>query len=162
MGIYEKLQYLDHERTLQRLVEKLPNALKGRWCDQASQYWETHRCHLRFADPIKFVKKVAAAANNPYYRKKALRDLQTGNASNNQKSQVQSPSFATNVTEREKTCCSYCAIEEHQNEIGNDLAKIKLDERRMVIIGKGLCWGYLKIGHRASMCKNQVTCNICK
>lgn len=73
MGIYEDLSHLDHERTIQRLVEKLSSKLKARWCDQASDYWETHRCRLRFVDFARFVERAAAAANNPYYSKKALR-----------------------------------------------------------------------------------------
>lgn len=163
MGIFEDLHHLDHERTIQRLVEKLSANLKARWCDHASDYWETHRCRLRFADFVRFVEKAAAAASNPYYSKKALRELRLSNNNETQRPCAQSAAFATCTKGNWKQdMCSYCAVGGHHIANCMELAKFKLEDWRGLIMSKGLCWGCLEAGHRSAFCKNKEFCQICK
>lgn len=71
-------------------------------------------------------------------------------------------SFATTAKELGKNMCLYCAVDGHHIANCKELAKIKLEDRRSVITGKGLCWGCLEAVHRAATCKNKALYEICK
>lgn len=69
MPIHEGLRCLDHERSMQRIVEKLPPALRGKWCDFVSDLNRNNNKRPKFSDLAAFIERAAASANEPYFSK---------------------------------------------------------------------------------------------
>ena len=59
------LNKLDNPDTLQKIVEKLPFALRRRWRDIADSITEEQKRDITIEDVTEFVDKRATAANHP-------------------------------------------------------------------------------------------------
>lgn len=143
---------------MQRIVEKLPLALRGKWCDFVSDVNRKGNRKPRFSVMAAFVERAAASANEPYFSKKAMCELRQGKQGQISKPPANSASFATQDVSRK---CLYCgASGDHVSNCG-DMGKLSLPERKWVVADRGLCWGCLNAGHAAKQCRQRLICSIC-
>ena len=161
MDSAESLHELNHTKSLQMLVSKLPYNLRSSWRTIAYVLEEERARAVTFADLVGFVDRQARIASNPTFGTLAVDSRQKDQGRNQRSQPSRRHAFATNAKDqtRDKTnntkSCTYCEGEsKHVILECRKFAKLEPNEKSDSCFSKGLCFGCLEVGYTKSSCPN--------
>ena len=110
-----------------------------------------------------FVTKEADIQCNPVVNYSRIGDNQKTNFMKNDKNSPRGQSFITETVppDNKSEPCQYCKKPRHVLLNCRSFMSKTSDERREFIIKNGICFGCLRIGYKALICPNRLTCSKC-
>ncbi|XP_062600914.1 uncharacterized protein LOC134262527 [Saccostrea cucullata] len=164
------LKILDDCSENQKLLSKLPNWAALRWNRQVQETIDSTGEYPLFSKFVDFVVKEARIACNPVSSIYALKDTDTKPAREHKNSSHKANVLATNSTHQHNATgtdmrpnlCDYCEKEGHPLFKCEKFINLSIEDKRVVVRKKNLCFGCLRKGHRNKDCKKKHTCGICK
>lgn len=179
LGLNE-MSVLNHAPNMQAVVLKLPSFLQNKWRSQAAQLRKRVEGLPNFHHLVRFIQDETEAATDSIYSKEALAKS-NGIGHKQTETHYQPPkhksaSFATqlfNAKELSKTNallnnnsvimenCLFCSGKHDVDEC-KDFTATPVEERRLFIKNKELCFGCYGKNHVSKDCSNKRTCGICE
>ncbi|XP_062614169.1 uncharacterized protein LOC134275907 [Saccostrea cucullata] len=164
------LKILDDCSENQKLLSKLPNWAALRWNRQVQETVDSTGEYPLFSKFVDFVVKEARIVCNPVSSIYALKDTDTKPAREHKNSSRKANVLATNSThlhnatgtDMRPNLSDYCEKEGHPLFKCEKFNNLSIEDKRVVVRKKNLCFGCLRKGHRNKDCKKKHTCGICK
>ena len=169
------LNKLDNPDTLQKIVEKLPFALRRRWRDIADSITEEQKRDITIEDVTEFVDKRARAANHPQFGNLAGSVSETRNRSASSAiERKRKPTFTStklsyathgetmhgNASEDSKIQKCILCTQQHWLSRCKAFREKSTQERLKFVREKGLCDNCLQVGHMAKSCPKESFCKV--
>jgi len=163
----DRLNEIDNQSNLLRIVDKLPLYLQNSWRKEARGIRVERSERPSIMHLTAFVEKAAEVANDPVFgvgassRDENFRKDSSGKPTRryedvHRREQV---SVMTSVNSRDCECCVFCG-EKHQLFKCSGFQKLKVQERLEFVRSKRLCDNCLKYGHRAAQCMKPTRCTV--
>ena len=150
---------LDASGTRKAIIERLPDHIRARWVDKATEIHESGRSP-KFADLFEFVRAKAASAGSEEGREfaesKSRRYQTRVSATKQYAPRVTTLAAETRSTDSSgasgKPACAVCQMSNHTIESCFKFGKLSLEERIEFIKSNKLCFRCLQSGHFATDC----------
>lgn len=167
------LEILNDCKENQKLIQKLPDWAAARWNRHVTKTLMDGKEFPSFSDFAAFLSLEAEVACNPVTSIHALRSLETSGDKGNLKEMKRNKASVFNTktsvqNDKQVTTkahvtpiCMLCQ-DTHGLHTCPDLMNMPLEERRVYVKDKRLCYGCLKQGHSAKDCRRRLTCDTCK
>ncbi|XP_038074806.1 uncharacterized protein LOC119742710 [Patiria miniata] len=161
------LNHLNDERENRKILAKLPDWLIGRWGRTVANWKEKNGSYPPFQTFASFVEKEANIACDPVTSVHSLREERY----DRKKSHAGARSFSTSVSTdrppkqqpeykaRPQTCVLCKKL--HNLDNCEVFAAKTLQDRKVYIKERGLCFGCLRPGHRSKDCRRRSVCAVC-
>ncbi|XP_071959817.1 uncharacterized protein [Antedon mediterranea] len=147
MSNLKHLEELNHTRSIQQLMRKLPFELRDRWRTKTDFIQEDRQ--IEYKDFVKFVENQAKLLKNPTYGD--IKDHHQPKPANKPRPRNNYRSFA--VLEEAKSCLHCKGVHDILDCTKfNDISK---DEKVKFIKENKLCFGCLGAGHMSKSCENR-------
>ena len=155
------LKVLNHSPHMLCIVQKLPVYLQHKWRDLASKMRVEKRKIAEFDDLVKFVKSAAEASNDPIYGKVQSVQSEGNNRNKDTKSKKkhETQSHVTNVSP--SISCPLCS-QQHDLEDCSGFQAKNVEERRIFLRDKRLCFACFQYGHTSKGCSAKRRCTKCR
>ena len=171
MSTNSGLNILNDERENKRILLKLPDWFNSRWVRTVNDWRERKGQYPPFIEFAQCVAKEAKIACDPSASLQALTKApKSGNQAYkpDKNPKVQGRTLVTGAAEATFTSaqpklpwCALCRKNIHNLDDCKAFLDKNYDERRQIVIQKGLCFGCLRKGHLTNDCRSRRTCKSC-
>lgn len=179
IGDVESLHELDVSANMQAVIKKLPYKLRDKWRNVVCDLQERFQRKVVFSNVVEFVEKQVKIASDPLFGD--IQDTPTAirKEARNVKSQfypkAKRSSFATTVVKVEgkiepalrresgsvvTKVCLFCGAG-HMLDLCPAFERKLHCERLSFLKENGVCFGYLRIGHRSKDYRKRLLCKVC-
>ena len=161
------LNQLHSPKELQMILQKLPYKQREKWRTHALKLIEVGQS-VSFSELVRFITRESKLLNMPVFGtlKGPRGKADQPKNDNTYPQRWSTTAMATGVAKenKQKTMppCPCCSRNDHSLNDCSDFKQRAYENRRGLVLSKGLCFGCLKGGHRSKDCSNRLTCSICR